>query len=309
MPAYSWGPGGSRAVLLKSKDRGRTWDVAATMATAAAFKALGVAVTTPWFENMVARTADGSLLTVVRTASNARGVLMTVRSTDEGATWSAPERLLAGTEKRLVAGKLPNVALLPNGALVLLTAHTKNHCRIHVSWDGRGREWSGAYVITSQSGGNTSLVPLGRDQVMVLTPATGRISAWTVTIRPGVPPSGAETAAPVPPTDVRASATGTGATLRWNVGRGRSGDRAHAGTRYAVTPVLLKAAEPEMAIERYAPIETEAGATSLALAKNLAPGGTYRFEVAAIDAAGRWSTAATTGDVTLRNRTTPEVNE
>ncbi len=312
MPAYSWGPGGSRAVLLKSKDRGRNWDVAATMATAAAFKALGVAVTTPWFENMVARTADGSLLTVVRTASNARGVLMTARSTDEGATWSAPERLLAGPEKRLVAGKLPNVALLPNGALVLLTAHTKNHCRIHVSWDGRGREWSEAYVITSQSGGNTSLVPLGRDQVMVLTPATGRISAWAVTIRPGAPSSGvagAETAAPAAPTDVRVTATGTGATLGWNDGRGGNGGHESAGIRYLVTPVLLKAAEPEMAIERYAPIETKAGATSLALAKNLAPGGTYRFEVVAIDAAGRRSAATSTGEVTLGNRTTPEVNE
>lgn len=303
MPAYSWGPGGARAVLLQSKDRGRNWEVAATMATAAAIKAAGVPVTTPWFENMVARTADGALLMVVRTASNARGALMTARSTDEGATWSAPERVVAGPQKRMVAGKLPNLALLPNGALVLLVAHTKNHCRIHVSWDGRGREWSEAYVITSQSGGNTSLVPLGRDQVMVLTPASGRISAWTATIRPGAPAVGAAgMKAPAAPTDLRASATGTGATLAWKAGTGE-------GIRYLVTPVLLKTSEPEMEAERYAPIETTPGATSLALAKNLAPGATYRFEVAAIDAAGRKSAAATTGEVVLGSRTTPEVNE
>ena len=52
----------------------------------------------------------------------------------------------------MVAGKLPNLTLLPNGPLILLTAHTKNHCRIYVSWDGRGREWSDAYVVTSQTG-------------------------------------------------------------------------------------------------------------------------------------------------------------
>ena len=301
MPAYSWSPRGSRALLLKSTDRGRNWDVAATVATAESVKALGVPVTTPWFENMVARTADGSQLAVVRTASNARGVLMTTRSVDQGATWSAPERLLAGREKKIVAGKLPNVTLLPNGVLVLLTAHTKNHCRIYVSWDGVGRAWSDAYVVTSQTGGNTSLVPVGRDQVLVLTPATGRISAWAVTIRPAARPAGATTKISAP-SDLSMSPMGPGVRLTW------SGARAADDRRYWVTPVLVKAAEAEMELERYAPIEVESTVTTLALDKNLAPGGTYRFEVASVDRAGGISPAATTGEVTLGAATKREVN-
>jgi len=303
MPAYSWSPRGSRALLLKSTDRGRNWAVAATVATAEAVRALGVPVTTPWFENMVARTADGSLLAVVRTASNARGALVTTRSVDQGATWSAPERLLVGREKKIVAGKLPNLTLLPNGALVLLTAHTKNHCRIYVSWDGRGQEWSDAYVVTSQTGGNTSLVPIGRDQVLVLTPATGRISAWALTIRPAPAPFQAAPAAKISaPTDLRTDPMGPGVKLTW------SGARAADDIRYLVTPVLVKAAESEMEIERYAPIEVASTVTSLALDKNLAPGGTYRFEVACVDRAGGISPVATTGEVTLGAATKREVN-
>ena len=301
MPAYSWSPRGSRALLLKSTDQGRNWDVAATVATAEAVRALGVPVTTPWFENMIARTADGSLLAVIRTASNARGALVTARSVDQGATWSAPVRLLAGPEKKMVAGKLPNLTLLPNGVLVLLTAHTKNHCRIYVSWDGRGHEWSDAYVVTSHTGGNTSLVPTGRDQLLVLTPATGRISAWALTIRPASGPPGA-TAGPSPPTDVRATLSGNGVMLRW------AGITADAGIRYLVTPVLVKAPEAEMAIERYAPIEVPAAVTSLALEKNLAPGATYRFEIASVDRAGATSPAVTTGEMTLGAQTTRAVN-
>lgn len=301
MPAYSWGPRGSRALLLKSTDRGRNWSVAATVATAEAVRALGVAVTTPWFEHMVARTADGSLLAVVRTASNARGALVTTRSVDHGVTWSAPARLLAGEEKKMVAGKLPNLTLLPNGVLVLLTAHTKNHCRIYVSWDGRGREWSDAYVVTSQTGGNTSLVPVGRDRILVLTPATGRISAWTLSIRPASLPAGAVAEWPAP-TDLRATPRGAGVSLTW------AGPPAPESIRYLVTPVLVKAVDAEMQLERYAPIEVAATVTSLTLDKNLAPGGTYRFEIASIDRAGRLSPAVSTGEVTLGAAAKSEVN-
>jgi hypothetical protein len=301
MPAYSWSPRGSRALLLKSTDRGRNWVVAATVATAEAVRALGVPVTTPWFENMVARTADGSLLAVVRTASNARGALVTTRSVDQGATWSAPERLLVGREKKIVAGKLPNLTLLPNGALILLTAHTKNHCRIYVSWDGRGREWSDAYVVTSQTGGNTSLVPIGRDQILVLTPATGRISAWALTIRPA-PLQAAAAAKISAPTNLHTTPMGPGVRLSWS--RARAADE----FGYLVTPVLMKAAEAEMELERYAPIEVGANVTSLALDKNLAPGGTYRFEITSVDRAGGISPAATTGEVTLGAATKQEVN-
>jgi hypothetical protein len=182
MPAYTWNQQGNVAVLLKSRDLEKTWQVASTIATATAIRGIGVPVTMPWFENMVARVADGSLLAVIRTSSNARGTIVAARSTDHGATWSAPEKILAGPRQRAVAGKLPNVCLLPNGVLVLLTAHTRDHCRIYLSLDGTGRQWTDGFILTSQSGGNTSMVSVDYDKLLVFTPATGRIACWEVTI-------------------------------------------------------------------------------------------------------------------------------
>lgn len=184
MPAYAWNKQGNVALLLKSRDLGKTWQVASTIATATAIRAAGVQVTMPWFENMVARVADGSLLAVIRTSSNARGAIVAARSTDHGATWSSPEKILAGPQQRPVAGKLPNLCLLPNGVLVLLTAHTRDHCRIYLSLDGTGRQWTDGFIITSQSGGNTSMVSVDYDKLLIFTPATGRIACWEVTITP-----------------------------------------------------------------------------------------------------------------------------
>lgn len=87
-----------------------------------------------------------------------------------------------------------------------------------------------------------------------------------------------------------------------------SGARAADDIRYLVTPILVKAAEAEMEVERYAPIEVAASVTELALDKNLAPGGTYRFEITSVDRAGGISPAATTGEVTLGVAAKQEVN-
>ncbi|MBM3889919.1 MAG: exo-alpha-sialidase, partial [Verrucomicrobia bacterium] len=178
MPAFSWSKTGNRALLLKSGDRGRNWNIAATIADAQAIRASGAALASPWVETAMARTSDGSWLAVVRTGSSAKSALVTARSRDSGVTWSAVEKVLAGPQKRIVAGKLPGLCLLPNGVLVLLTAHTKNHCRIYLSPDGTGREWSEAFIITSQSGGNTSMICTGPDKLLIFTPANGRIRCW-----------------------------------------------------------------------------------------------------------------------------------
>lgn len=294
MPAYSWGKGGSLALLLKSSDRGRNWRVAGTIATAAAIKAMGVPVTTPWFENMVVRTADGSLLAAIRTSSGARGALIVARSTDNGATWSAPEKLLVGPQQRIVPGKLPNLILLPNGALVLLTAHTKNHCRIYVSWDASGRTWSDGYVVTSQSGGNTSMVAIDDNRLTVFTPATGRISAWTVTVRPPAASRSPARGAPAAPTRVQATPTPTGVALSWAAPAGGP-----EVARYRITPVLAKPADADAEIYPYIPIETADAATAVRLEKHLLAGAAYRFEVVAMDRAGRASPAAASGEVVV----------
>lgn len=182
MPAYAWGKGGTRSLLLKSDDRGRNWSVHSTIATAAAIVKGGVPVTTPWLENMVARAADGSLLAVIRTGSSPDSALVSLRSGDGGRTWSEPEKVVAGPKREVVTGKLPNILALPNGTMALLTAHTKRGCFLHLAKDGIGREWSEGQLITKVTGGNTSMVALNASTLLVFTPANGRINCWRITL-------------------------------------------------------------------------------------------------------------------------------
>ena len=103
---------------------------------------------------------------------------MTTRSTDQGHTWSPVEKVLAGREKKPVVGKLPGLILMPNGTLVLITAHAKLGCFLYVSADGIGREWSKGNVVTTSTGANTSMVGLDENRLLVFTPANGRINCW-----------------------------------------------------------------------------------------------------------------------------------
>ena len=100
----------------------------------------GAPVTTPWLETTVSPAKNGDWLAVVRTGSSAQSSLVSLRSADHGRTWSSPEKLP-------IAGKLPTLQLLPNGMLALLTAHSKNHCRLHLSSDGTGRDWGDAQIL------------------------------------------------------------------------------------------------------------------------------------------------------------------
>jgi hypothetical protein len=182
MPAYSWSRTGNRAVLLKSDDDGRNWSFHATIVNATTIIKSGVPVTTPWLESMVVRTKDGSLLAEIRTGSSADASLVFARSSDGGLTWTDPEKVVAGPRREPVTGKLPNVLLLPNGTLALLTAHTKRGCFLYLSSDGTGREWDEGHIITTSSGSNTSMVALTDNRLLVFTPANGRINCWRVKV-------------------------------------------------------------------------------------------------------------------------------
>jgi hypothetical protein len=291
MSAYSWSKAGNRALLLKSGDRGRNWSVASTIATAQAMSACGAPLTAPWLETMVARTSDGSLLAVVRTGSSAQSALVTARSTDGGVTWSPVEKVLAGLQKRIVAGKLPGLCLLPNGVLVLLTAHSKNHCRIYLSHDGTGREWSDGFIITSQGGGNTSMVGIGDDKLIVFTPANGRINSWQVTITKNAP--AAKSSLPAP---TNITVGGAKVRVSWNP----PADAANV-SHYLVTPILIKpsADNKDTEIHPYAPIRTRDTATQLELGRVLSIGGTYGFEIAAVDRDGRISPTASSTELVV----------
>ncbi|MBI5686595.1 MAG: exo-alpha-sialidase [Verrucomicrobia bacterium] len=291
MPAFSWSKTGNRALLLKSGDRGRNWNVAATIADAQAIRASGAALASPWVETAVVRTSDSSWLAVVRTGSSAKSPLVTARSTDGGVTWSAVEKVLTGPQKRIAAGKLPGLCLLPNGVLVLLTAHTKNHCRIYLSLDGTGREWSDGIIITSQGGGNTSMICTGPDKLLIFTPANGRIHCWHVTVAKGAP----AVKSPLPaPTNI--TVAGTKVNVFWK-------PPANAATvsHYLVTPVLIapSADNKDTEIYPYAPIRTRDATTQLELGRVLSIGGTYQFDVAAVDRDGRVSPTASSAELVV----------
>lgn len=180
MPAYAWSKTGNRALLLRSADRGRCWSFVSTIANSLEVAKSGTPVTSPWLETAVARASDGSLLAVMRTGSSEKAALVSARSIDGGKTWSPVEKITAGPERAEVCGKLPSLLLIPAGPLVLLTAHTKLGCRLYLSADGTGREWSAPQVVTTISGGNASMAAPDASTLLVFTPSSKRISCWRV---------------------------------------------------------------------------------------------------------------------------------
>ncbi|MFO1485368.1 MAG: sialidase family protein [Verrucomicrobiaceae bacterium] len=275
MPAYSWGKHGNHALLLSSVDRGKRWTVQSSITTAAAMVKAGAPVTTPWLETTVSPTKNGDWLAIVRTGSSAKASLVSVRSTDHGKTWSAPEKLSA-------AGKLPTLQLLPNGVLTLLTAHSKNHCRLYLSADGNGHEWSSGHVLTSLGGGNAGMTMTGEDSLVVISPANGRIDAWRASIRP----EGTLTKDLASPTNAMMDK----GVLTWSASAGAVG--------YRVTPVLMKVGTGfgEAEVLPHAAIQTQG--CSLDLSRQLLPGSTYSFEISALDPAGQVSPPLRTAPMT-----------
>ena len=267
MPAYAWGKHGNHALLLTSVDRGRRWTVLSSITTSAAMVKAGAPVTTPWLETTVSPTKGVDWLAIVRTGSSAKASLVSVRSADRGKTWSMPEKLP-------IAGKLPTLQLLPNGVLALLTAHSKNHCRLYLSADGNGREWSKAHVLTSLSGGNAGMTSVGNDSLVVITPANRRIDAWRVAIRP--PRAVAQNVAA--PADIKFAK----GVLSWS----------GSAESYRVTPVLIKAAAGYEDTEVLPHASIATSNQKLDLSRQLLIGATYVFEVSAVDAEGRVSTPA-----------------
>ena len=270
MPAYAWGKSGNHALLLHSKDRGRRWSVLSSITNAAAMVKAGAPVTTPWLETTVSPTQNGDFLAIVRTGSSAKSSLVSVRSTDHGQTWSTPEKLP-------IAGKLPTLQLLPSGVLALVTAHTKNHCRLYLSADGNGREWSPAQVLSSQSGGNAGMTVTGKDSLLVISPANKRIDAWRVTLRATSVIADSVAA----PKDIAF----TKGTLTWSSNAAAN----------EVTPVLIEKAAgyDDTEILPHAPIRVDG--TKLDLGRQLLIGATYVFEVRAVDREGNVSPPARSG--------------
>ncbi|MGY8654917.1 MAG: sialidase family protein [Verrucomicrobiia bacterium] len=278
MPAYTWSRRGNKSVLLQSEDRGRTWKFRSVVTTAVAMIQAGARVTTPWLETTVSPTRDGEALAIVRTGSTLKSALVSVRSTDVGKTWDKPEVLP-------LSGKLPTLHLLKNGVLTLTTALSHNHCRVYLSADGTGREWSDAFVVSSLTGGNVGAIVAGDDKLLLTSPTNRRIDAWH--LRVGPKPRLTKDLAP--PANLKFKK----GVLTWAASLNAAA--------YRVTPVLIKpgAQFPTTQVQACAPIQTRNATTRLDLRRQLLPGSIYAFEVAAIDAAGRVSSAIRTENFEL----------
>lgn len=261
MPVYAWGKSGNHALLLTSADRGKLWKVLSSITSTAAMAKAGAPVTTPWLETTVSPTKNGDWLAIVRTGSSPSSSLVAVRSSDRGKNWSAPEKLSFG-------GKLPTLQLLADGMLALLTAHTKNHCRLYFSTDG-GRTWSTGHILTSQSGGNAGMTVSGDRSLLVITPANRRIDAWQVSIQSTVPAT--------PSVSSPDGITFASGVLSW---RGNA-------ARYRIKPVLVKTAAGYEAAELLPHADIVTKDLKLDLRRQLLIGATYVFEVCALDAANR----------------------
>ena len=278
MPAYTWSRRGNRSVLLQSTDRGHHWNLRSVIASAITIIKTGVPVSTPWLETSVSYTGNGDLLAIVRTGSNAKSSLVSVRSTDGGRTWNSPEKLP-------FAGKLPTLNLLPNGILTLVTALSRNHCRVYLSADGTGRGWSQAHVISSLTGGNVGVARADGNRLILATPANRRIDSWNVRINPAANPTSKLKA----PTNIEMKK----GVLSWTA--------AANAVAYRITPVLIRPGQlyRETEILPYATTQTRDATPSLEIGRQLLLGSTYAFELRSVDAEGRVSPAFRSQDIQL----------
>jgi len=156
--------------LLASTDRGRSWKYRSTI--------MGLNPQQSWEgteEASIVRRPNGTLVCVVRVEGQTAGTtanLWITRSTDEGRSWEAPERLNVHTA-------MPGLIALENGVVACL--HGRPGISLRFSNDPDCRVWSEPHVLHRPIGlhytntgwqdstcGYTSLVPLGPDRFLVV---------------------------------------------------------------------------------------------------------------------------------------------
>ncbi len=174
-----------RQILLASTDGGENWTVRGTVAADLPDRQNYECLC----EAAIERTADGSMLAIMRTGSYQP--LYQARSTDDGASWSTPVPLLAGPDRQPVVGVFPDLILLGNGRLVLYVGRPGQS--ILSSPDGNGRSWSAPAVVDYLNSGNGTQLPIGPNRVLTFgdrgaewtpnTPLRKAVWATPVTVR------------------------------------------------------------------------------------------------------------------------------
>jgi len=158
--------GFGKAYLVQSSDHGQTWTYRSKIAEndGTLFHTDGSKIY--FAEPSLQLTADGSLLSIMRTVSNMP--LYQTRSYDQGLTWSKPE-LLPGIDPSLARSIYPQTLLLDNGVLVLTTGRPNN--KLLFSLDGSGYKWE--YAVTTMAPtlpatttGNTSISRIGANKIL-----------------------------------------------------------------------------------------------------------------------------------------------
>ena len=122
----------NRTVLVRSTDGGVHWDYYSTVAYNPN------AVGEGYDEPVMARTADGDLLCVIRRGSAMP--MVSCRSRDDGHTWSEPALL-----PEYAKSVFPDMLLMSNGVLACSYGRPDN--QIIFSVDGTGSQWTSPTVI------------------------------------------------------------------------------------------------------------------------------------------------------------------
>ena len=153
---------GGGAMMLESADLGRTWRHRSTI----------VAKSAPWMgragpsETALVRLTNGNLLAVMRTGATSAPIadppakcpMAYAISRDDGATWSQPRSMAC-------PGVLPDIALLPDGTVVLLSGRPGVYVRL-ASADGM--TWSQPVFLFGGAGCANSAMQMDADGTLVI---------------------------------------------------------------------------------------------------------------------------------------------
>lgn len=148
-----------RTILMVSEDGGVNWSVRSTVATVQE----GETGTSGPCEAALERLADGSLLMVMRNGWYAP--MTSVRSYDNGVTWTRPEQIKVGPAAQNLQSVQPTLELLPTGELLLMVG--RPGLTMLISRSGLGDDWTVPVGVDYANSENGAFVVLDPSTILV----------------------------------------------------------------------------------------------------------------------------------------------